>query len=282
MTSTPRVVSLVEDYLDAQYTVLVRGERSVREGRLDQVHPTRVASRRYRTVLRDLKDLFDPTTALVLEESLRWYAAQLGRVRDLQVGRRQIEDALAQLAPEEVIGPVAEVVDGFLSARERDAAQAVVTALDSHRYQVMIGQLHQWHARLPLREDPPRVEVTHYLKRARRRYERRLEAADDSAGTVELLHDARKAAKRARYVAELAEPEVGGKARATVRRMTSVQDQLGDQQDHSVSRALLLELMAEGLPPRDPGVGASAPVRPELDGVLFTLGVLHARLSSTP
>ncbi len=264
MTTPSRVVSLVEDYLDAQYEVLIRGEHAVRAGRFDQVHPTRVASRRYRTVLRDMKDLFDPTTAIVLEESLRWYAAQLGRVRDLQVGRRQIEQALAELPPEEVLGPVHAVVDRFLTDRERDAVHQLLTALDSHRYAVMIGQLHQWHTQLPLGEDPPRVTVTHYLKRARHRYQRRLDAAGgDGGNSVELLHDARKAAKRARYVAELAEPEVGDKARTTVHRMTAVQNELGDQQDHSVSRQLLADLASQA----------------DLEDVRLTLGILSRRLT---
>ena len=37
----------------------------------------------YRTVLRDLKNLFDPTAGIVLQEALQWNAGLLGQVRDL-------------------------------------------------------------------------------------------------------------------------------------------------------------------------------------------------------
>jgi CHAD domain-containing protein len=52
------------------------------------------------------------------------------------------------------------------------------------------------------------------------------------------LHDARKAAKRARYAAETAAPALGGDARRLARRLKKLQSVLGDHQDTVIARQL--------------------------------------------
>jgi len=204
------LTELVQAYLDAQYLSLTAGERALRARHLEVVHPTRVASRRYRTVLRDLKNLFNPEVAMVLEESLRWYAGVLGGVRDLQVGRVELSRLLDKLPDNGQARQARHVVEEYLSHRERAAAVALQIALDSHRYQRMIDQLSIWHEDQPVSTDRDDADIKGYLNRARRRVRRRLEEAADAGQPEELLHDARKAAKRARYIAELAEPSLGG------------------------------------------------------------------------
>ena len=270
MTGDQALAPLVEDYLDIQYDAIVVGERALRGGRLEFVHPTRVASRRYRTVLRDMQDLFDSAASIVLEESLRWYAALLGQVRDVQIARDELVAALEQLPQELVVGPAAEVMDYYLAARERQAVTALVAGLDSNRYSGMMQQLRGWHEKSPVQAEHAESEVKHYVKRARRRFERRFDAAAEQGNPDELVHDARKAAKRARYVAELAQPVLGSKARSTVKRMTAIQDRLGAQQDRTTGVSVLLEMASADLAwpttPLDPAAGASAgnPARPRI------------------
>lgn len=236
------LAELVQAYLDAQYLSLTAGERALRAGHLEVVHPTRVASRRYRTVLRDFVDLFNPEVAMVLEESLRWYAGVLGGVRDLQVGRVELSRLIDELPDNGQARQARHVVEEYLSHRERAAAVALQAALDSHRYQRMIDQLTIWHEDPPVFDDRDDADVKGYLKRARRRVRRRLEEAADAGQPEELLHDARKAAKRARYIAELAEPRLGRKARAITQRMIKVQDTLGARQDAAVAQELIRDL----------------------------------------
>src|SRR4051812_46009345 len=57
------------------------------------VHQRRVAPRRFRSVLRVFADLFEPVWARHLDGELKWYAAKLGAVRDLQVMRTHLRDA---------------------------------------------------------------------------------------------------------------------------------------------------------------------------------------------
>jgi CHAD domain-containing protein len=59
------------------------------------------------------------------------------------------------------------------------------------------------------------------------------------------LHEARKAAKRARYSAEAAEPVLGKPAARFRAEMRAIQDLLGEHQDSVVARTTLRRLAAE-------------------------------------
>lgn len=77
-----------------------------------------------------------------------------------------------------------------------------------------------------------------------------------------LLHEARKAYRRARYAVEVLRPVAGGPARKLARRLSRLQDVLGEHHDAVTASAAL----------RDHGVHA------HLDGENgFTYGLLHAR-----
>jgi CHAD domain-containing protein len=91
----------------------------------------------------------------------------------------------------------------------------------------------------------PADEISIYLDRAHRRYRRRLEAVEaDRTTTAE--HEVRKAGKRVRYLAELAEPVLGQHARRLVTEFTGVQDRLGEQQDRAMLHAFLAETLDQG------------------------------------
>ena len=56
------------------------------------------------------------------------------------------------------------------------------------------------------------------------------------------LHEARKAAKRARHAADAVEPAFGSKARRFANRMKAVQSVLGDHQDAVTARAVARDI----------------------------------------
>ncbi|MDV9192738.1 CHAD domain-containing protein, partial [Streptomyces sp. SR27] len=76
------------------------------------------------------------------------------------------------------------------------------------------------------------------------------------------LHEARKAAKRARYAAEAARPTLGKPAKRLAKRVKAVQSLLGEHQDAVVARAALRELGVQA-----DGAGETA----------FTWGLLYGR-----
>jgi CHAD domain-containing protein len=80
-----------------------------------------------------------------------------------------------------------------------------------------------------------------------------------------LLHDVRKAAKRARYAAETLSPVLGSSALALAASAKAVQSVLGDHHDAVVAAERVVALAGTA----------------EAEGrTTFTLGVLHARLES--
>jgi CHAD domain-containing protein len=258
---TTMLYGLVGTYLDTQADAIVRGDIDLRRGE-SVVHPTRVGTRRYRSVLRVLGELFDPDRAAALDAELAWFAAGLGAVRDLQVLRTHLDAALAELPAELVAGPIAERIHATLAAEEQEAAARLATLMRTKRYFALLTELREWREQLPMITDAPAEDVARYVAKAERRVKRRLKAVPKHGARDEPLHRVRKAAKRARYVAELARPELGKRARTAQLRMKQTQERLGFRQDCVVAAEFLRR------------VAAAAAAAGE-DG--FTYGLLHER-----
>lgn len=254
-----RLGGLLWDYLDQQAAVLAAGDLALRRGE-QPIHDTRVACRRYRSVLRVFADLFEPEQVGALDAELSWFADLLGGVRDSDVVRDLLAGALAELPAEVVYGPIADLIERHLQTKQQAALDRLVAAMSGSRYLALRAELTRWHREPPFtaRARRPVGKADRYLRAARRQVRRRLHRA----GTDDhLLHQARKAAKRARYAAELAEPALGKPARRQRKAAKRLQTRLGQHQDAVTAAGVLLELArtVEG-----PGA--------------FTLGVLYERL----
>lgn len=228
----------VARYLDAQFEALVRGDVELRRGG-DVVHPTRVATRRYRSVLRVFGRALDAERAGHLDAELSWFAAALGEVRDTQVLRRHLDDAVDDLPDELVVGPVRARIDSALDAHEEAARTALAEVMGSARYLDLLRDLRSWREQLPLQADGPAADVQGYLRRAERTLGKRLSDARGADRGDETHHRARKAAKRTRYVAELAAPVLGSKARKAGKRAKKLQELFGDRQDNVLAAHFL-------------------------------------------
>jgi len=212
------------------------------------VHRMRVATRRLRSALQTFERLVDPAVVRPLRDELKWLAAELGTARDAEVLRERVGTAVAAALPATAGDPGAGAVGSELDAAYRAAHDRVLAALDGDRYRALLAGL------VALVEDPP------FRGRARRpagtvlpplvarswvRVERLVEHAQDlPAGGErdELLHDARKAAKRARYAGEAVAPTFGKAATAFAAALEGVQEALGEHQDSIVMRERLHDL----------------------------------------
>jgi CHAD domain-containing protein len=244
-------------YLREQATaVLARGDALPGP---DAVHRTRVAIRRLRSTLQVFAPLLDLSEDErgAADEELRWFAGLLGEARDRHVQRTRFAEALAALPPELVLGPVAARIDGTLGTEQAAAEQAVDEALGSERCRALSALLVGWRLHPPVADaDPHRLRKR--AEKASAKAARRLAAACED-GDDEHLHRARKAAKRARYAAELTKPLGHGKKQR--KHAKSVQALLGDHQD-AVVAATTLRRLVSGVPAGESG---------------FTFGLLHAR-----
>jgi CHAD domain-containing protein len=249
-------------YLSGQVDSLLRHDLLARRDTPDAVHRMRVATRRLRTTLRAYRTLAERERVDQLRAELKWLGGRLGPARDLEVMEADLAATVADLPDELVIGPVATTLTRHFSPARAGAQRAVMRTLATKRYLRLLDQLDRFVTDPPLTgraSRRARAELPKHVRRAYRRTARKVRRLD---GSDEALHDARKAAKRLRYAAEVAVPTSGDKADETRRRARRVTRVLGDHQDSVVVRPLLREL------------GAQAHVAGE-NG--FTFGLLHER-----
>jgi CHAD domain-containing protein len=262
------VRALVGDYIAEQCTVIINSEAELRAGE-NVVHTTRVAARRLRSTIRVFPDLFDASEAGRLEEELVWWAGLLGSLRDLDILARRQAALPAELPAEVILGPVASTIETELAVRRKQAADAVVEALDSVRFRKLIGLMHRWRSDAPFTSatDASPKAINPMIKKAKNKAGKRLTTAVAArrAGkpSDELFHRARRATKRYRYAVEAAQPLWGSKADKIISERKDLQDLLGNHQDGIVSAGFLRE------------IGARRGIRSGQNG--FTYGVLYAR-----
>nr|WP_296769806.1 CYTH and CHAD domain-containing protein [Rhodococcus sp. (in: high G+C Gram-positive bacteria)] len=258
-------LGVVADYLQQQTRAVFAGDVYLRRG-LDPIHSTRVAIRRYRSTLRVFGDVFDEERAVRLESELSWYASILGEVRDRQVQRARFADVVAGLPDHLVLGPVAARIENDLLAEQIRFRAVVAAELDGDRYRDLLTELAAWSRAIPLDEGASKIsedELDRVARKAGKKAGKRVAAAIDG-GDDDALHRARKAAKRARYAAELVKPIVGKKeAKGRIARYKDIQEILGEHQDAVVAAHSLLVL------------GRKAGVAGDENG--FTFGLMYAR-----
>jgi len=113
-------------------------------------------------------------------------------------------------------------------------------AWDDSRYRGVMATLVRWYASVPVGEDV-RVRPKKTLRKARKKVRRRLARATDAHG----LHQARKAAKRLRYAADLLEP-ARPKAGKVADAAKELQTTLGEHQDLAVAADFVRTLGGSG------------------------------------
>jgi CHAD domain-containing protein len=240
MTPGSPAGQVVLAYLRYQADALDALAPSVRRDEPDAVHQMRVATRRLRSTLRTFRRVIGP--AGHLDDELRWLAGVLGEARDAEVLAGHLEAALAGVPAEELIGPVQARIKIHFAPVAAQAREAVLEALDSERFvslrdevrELTGGSLAPPRAGRPARDVLPR-EVRRAYRATARRMERAAAAASGPARDT-ALHQARKAAKRARYAGELAQPAIGRKAKRFTRQVKAVQTLLGDHHDAVIAR----------------------------------------------
>jgi CHAD domain-containing protein len=206
----------------------------------DPIHDTRVAIRRLRSTIRVFKKLLARSEAEHLDEELKWFAGLLGEVRDRQVQRRRFREVLDEWPPERVLGPVANRINSDLQSEQLRARKAVADAMDSARYLDILVTLQRWRRQIAVSTTPTTDKLHKRALRAEKKADRRLAAAVES-GEDAMLHRARKAAKRARYAAELRTP-LDSSSKRTAKHYKRIQRVLGDHQDSVVASDVLHRL----------------------------------------
>ncbi|MFG3053217.1 CHAD domain-containing protein [Kitasatospora sp. NPDC048239] len=255
------VGAVLLERIGAQAGVLAGLDDAVRADAPDAVHRMRVACRRLRSALRTYRRLLRGGAADGLVAELRWLGAELGRARDQEVlGERLVAQARelpAECGPDRVVAALRR----WEREEYRRSRPEVAAALDSPRRHALGEALAALLADPPLRGRagrPAGPELSRIAAREQRRTAERIRLALAVQGAgperAAALHEARKAAKRARYAGETAEPAVGRAAQRYTERMKAVQELLGEHQDAVVAAAALREQAAPSGEPFGYGV----------------------------
>ena len=243
--------AVIGEYVRAQRDAIIEYDPRVRRDEPDAVHKMRVATRRLRSTMKSYRPLWDRAATDHLRVELKWLADVLGKVRDAEVMAVRLERSLDELPPELVVGPISARLTGGLRAQAVKDHRALVSALNGRRYAALLDELDALLAAAPTDKGlrPAKKFVPRRVRRTVGTVEDLLDQADSAAaggppqpGVLDrdaALHEARKAAKQARYAAEAAVPVGGSGAIALATAMEDLQELLGEQHDSVVTRQLL-------------------------------------------
>ncbi|MGY0024013.1 CHAD domain-containing protein [Streptomyces sp. cg35] len=235
-------------HLRAQRDTLLELDPAVRRDLPDSVHQMRVATRRMRSAFKTYKKVLDPAVTEPVGEELKWLAAELGIDRDHEVLTERLTQRIDAVPRTLLLGPVRGRLRIWTVARRHGSRRHTVAVLDGKRYLTLLDSLDALLAEPPL-GPAARRPAADVLTKAALKDHARLTARVEHALALEpgtdrdlAMHDARKAAKRARYAGEAAVPALGKQAKKFAKRMKKVQSLLGDHQDSVVAREALRDL----------------------------------------
>ncbi len=232
-------------YLREQVAAISRYDPQVRRDEPDAVHQMRVATRRARSALQAFGGIIDREATRPPCAELKWLAATLGQARDSEVMLDRLTADLAAIPPTLVTGPVEARITAHFTAELAQAGKTALAALDGKRYLRLLDDLDALLARpplTPLAERRVGTVLAKPVRRAARRLLRALAAVPVAENRDTAIHEARKAAKRARYATEAAVPALGSTASRQAEQAKDLQQLLGDHHDSVVARTVLLDL----------------------------------------
>ncbi|WNF27012.1 CYTH and CHAD domain-containing protein [Streptomyces sp. C11-1] len=235
-------------YVRKQIRAIVDLDPAVRRDLPDSVHRMRVATRRLRSAFKTYGKVLDREVTDPVGAELKWLAAELGVDRDQEVLDDRLSSRIEALPGPLTLGPVRGRLRAWSAARRTGSRRRIIDVLDGKRYLALLDTLDALAADPPLRpaasRNPDKALPRALLKDYGRLATRIGHALDQPPGPERdtAMHEARKAAKRARYAGEAARCALGGPAKRFAERMKAVQTVLGDHQDSVVAREALRTL----------------------------------------
>ncbi|MFF7711375.1 CHAD domain-containing protein [Streptomyces sp. NPDC007988] len=238
-------------YLREQRDALVALDPAVRRDLPDAVHQMRVATRRMRSAFKSFRKIIDRSATDPVGEELKWLAGELGAARDQEVMAERLRDRIDALPRQLLLGPVRGRLRIWATAHRADARRRSVAVLDTDRYLALLDTLDALLDAPPLLPAATSEPAVALPKAVLKDYDRLATRVERALGLPAghdrdlAMHDARKAAKRARYAAEAVTPALGKPAKRFAKRMKAVQTVLGDHQDSVVARDTLRDLAVQ-------------------------------------
>jgi CHAD domain-containing protein len=237
------------------------------------LHDLRVAVRRTRSVLRELRDVFPPAQLAHFRAEFKWLQGITGPSRDLDVYVLDFGE-LRENVPESMRDDLDPVLRVLRDHRE-NAHRAMVRDLRSPRMRTLRRDWDAFLEELVALPTADRAEAERAIgelaaERIRKVYRKMLKMGDaiDDSSPSEDYHEIRKVGKELRYLLELfGQPLFGDETvKPMIKTLKALQDVLGRHQDREVQVVTLREL------------AEPVSVLPGRAGALMAMGVLVERL----
>jgi len=246
-------------------TMLVNEDGLIQDLDSEFLHDFRVAVRRTRSALTQLKGIFPPEEVEYFGEEFRWLGARTGPTRDMDVYLLKIPSYQAQL-PDGVKGELEPLVR-FLEKKKAAAHGGLVRTLRSKRYKKLLEDWDAFLEGLPRAEDEEarpggvcldanRTILAVASERIWKAYKRVLKKgkAIRPKTPAEALHRLRIDCKKLRYLIHFFQSLYPQDAlKPILKELKRLQDNLGDFNDLHVQRDALLgfaeEMMETGVGP---------------------------------
>jgi CHAD domain-containing protein len=220
----------------------------------EELHDMRVAARRLRAAMRLFAAAL-PARVPRLRQELRWVAAALGEVRDLDVQIEQIRAWIGEADPAD--RDALQTLAVLIERRRGDARRRMLRVLDSVRFERLVAAHIALLQRGPSRRAPearaPVLQAAPLLVTRRYRKVRKLGGRLGADSGPAEYHALRIRCKQLRYALEFFREIYGKPAETLIERLVRLQDILGGYQDAHVAVAHLRELAvapAGRLPPQ--------------------------------
>ncbi len=241
--------------------IMLQNEAGMRTGTdTEFLHDYRVAIRRTRSALTQIKSVFPLRIVDRYKTEFAWLGQQTGPSRDLDVYLLNFDDYRDSLpaAMQADIEPLHE----FLVRHQKIEHRALVKILNSARYRRLIRNWRNF-LEQPVNERTtmknagrPVIEVA--CKRIWSIYRRAIREGNaiNAESPADDLHELRKTCKKLRYLMEFFQSLFpAGNIRELIQILKTLQDNLGDFQDYEVQVITLKrfshQMVAEGLAPPD-------------------------------
>lgn len=222
------------------------------------LHDFRVAVRRTRSALSQVKKVLPTPLLQRMRNEFAWLGQITGPTRDLDVYLLTFPDYRASL-PAEIRADL-DPLHEFLQRRQRREQRLLARRLNSKRYQNLVAEWREWLEHPgENRGDNAELPIGRLAsERIRKTFQRVLREgrAINDASPVTDLHELRKTCKKLRYLLEFFQGLYpAGKLRKLIKALKGLQDNLGTFQDLSVQaeslRQFARQMDVEAVAPPD-------------------------------
>jgi len=239
------------------------------------LHDFRVAIRRTRSVLREMRGVFAPDELERMRPSFKWLQNQTGPTRDLDVYLEEF-DELRSMAPDAMHDDLAPL-EPLLRERHRHARAAMVETLIGERARALHDEWAEILQALVLQSERERPDASRAIsevasERIRKVHRKmvKMGGAITPDSPPEQYHELRKKGKELRYLLELFAVQLFDQdvVKPMIKTLKGLQDVLGRHQDREVQIEMLKEL------------GRELASQPGAAEVLMAIGTLIDRLET--